>query len=109
MNEQPQPISHHILPTSSSMVGICMASISILRLLELTSKVALFVDVPVAVDSLIFLVASVISYLSIRSKKNTDKLEQIADVIFLIGLTVMVVNGFLLAYEVGLWEVKQHV
>jgi len=108
MNEHPQPISHHILPTSSSMVGICLASISILRLLELTNRVAVLVDVPVAIDSLIFLVSSVLSYLSIRSRRNTDKLEHVADVIFLIGLTLMVVNSFLLAYEVGLLEVKQH-
>lgn len=98
-------ISHHILPASSQMVGLSLTIISILRFLEVSHNMTLFIDAFMAFDSLVFLVSSVLSYLSIRSLRRGAALERVADIIFLVGLTIMVVSGFLLAYEFGVKEV----
>jgi len=100
-----QPISHHIFPTSASMVGACLTTISILRLLEISRSLALLIDSFLALDSLVFLSSSFISYLSIRSRQFSARLERIADVIFLLGLAIMVVIGFMLTYEFGILEI----
>lgn len=98
-------ISHHILPVSSQMVGLSLTTISILRLLEMSHNMTLFIDAFMAFDSLVFLASSVLSYLSIRSLQRGALLEKIADIIFLMGLAIMVISGFLLTYEFGVKEV----
>jgi hypothetical protein len=100
------PISHHIFPTSASMVGACLTTISILRLVEISNSVTLLIDSFLALNSLVFLSSSVISYLSIRSRQFSTRLERIADLIFLIGLSIMVVIGFMLTYEFGILEIR---
>ena len=55
-----------------------------------------------AIDALLFLGACVLAYLALRTPvlARARRLERGADVLFLTGLTLMVVVGALIAYEI---------
>ncbi len=91
-------LSSHILPTSATMVGVCMTVLSIAKLLEARTRHGI-VDEMMAFDSLIFLISAIVSYLSIRTRRQTERLEMIADLAFMAGLMLMVASAFVLAYE----------
>lgn len=94
-------LSAHILPTSATMVGVCMTVISIVKLIG--PKMALGrVDQLLAFDSAIFMASAGFSYFSIRygeDDKHYSWFEKAADIAFMQGLVLMTVTGFLLAYE----------
>lgn len=96
------PISEHILPNSSMMIGVCMTVISIVKLIGLHKdrhKIAEFL----AIDSLLFMISAILSYMSMRYEgveKTSIFAEKIADVFFMFGLFGMTLVDFLLAYEI---------
>ena len=92
-------IANHILPTAATMTGVCVTIISIVRLTETRHHIRTVIDNLLAVNSLFFLISCFLSYLSMRPLPSAAKLEKYADIAFLIGLFLMVVGGFLLAWE----------
>ncbi|MCC6714731.1 MAG: hypothetical protein IT496_05820 [Gammaproteobacteria bacterium] len=93
-------LSSHILPTSSTMVGVCMAAVSLVKLGE-TRYALTRVDELMAFDGLLFLVSAILSYMAIRSNTRIAVgLERTADVVFMLGLCLTVVASFLLAYSI---------
>jgi hypothetical protein len=91
-------LASHILPTSATMVGVCMTVLSIAKLVETKTHPGI-VDELMAFDGLIFLTSALCSYLSIRSIQDEERLERIADLAFMAGLIIMVVTSFIFAYE----------
>lgn len=89
---------NHILPVSATMVGVCMTVISLMQLMPGMAR-AKWLDDLIAVDSLVFMASALLSYASIRTPRNTERLERIADLLFLAGMVVMVVVNFLLAFD----------
>jgi hypothetical protein len=105
--ESPQPnnlhskesrLADHILPSSATMIGVCMTVISLAHLIPKHS-ISRHVNDLLALDSLLFLSSAMLSYFSIRRPLLAEKYERLADVIFLLGLAVMVVVGFVVAFE----------
>jgi hypothetical protein len=94
----PDRLSNHILPTSATMVGVCMTVISIVTLSK-RAGLGQYVDEILAVDSALFLLSALFSYLSIRSPRRAQQLESFADALFLIGLGFMVIAAFLLSFD----------
>ena len=94
-------MSQHILPTSATMVGVCITVISIVRVIEIHGAVSTVIDDIVALDSAMFLVATILSYVSLRSPRSGRRVERFADLVFLTGLAVMVIASFLLAWQLG--------
>lgn len=92
-------ISNHILPTSATMAGVCITVISIVRLVEANRHVSTIIDNIMAVNGLIFLASCFLSYSSLRSPRRAAAFERYADILFLTGLSLMVVGGFLIAWE----------
>lgn len=77
--------SSHILTTSSNLLGICFIVLTSLKLLNLDGKT--LIDEFTAVAVFMFMLSSVLSFLSIRSKNGkSERYEKIADIIFLLGL-----------------------
>ncbi|MGE5027975.1 MAG: hypothetical protein ACM3JK_05830 [Betaproteobacteria bacterium] len=93
-------LSGHILPTSATMVGVCMTVISIIKLTKVGHQMAGVTDQVLAFDSLLFLASAMSSYLSIRSTNRFEQLERTADQLFLLGLSLMAISTFLLVYEI---------
>lgn len=87
----------HILPTSATMVGVCMTVISIVKLGH-TGTVMTWIDKLLAIDSLTFLASAAFSYLSMR-KQALERFERHADTAFMIGLVGMATSALLLAFE----------
>ena len=94
-------VSQHILPTSATMLGVCVTVVGIVRLMELTGNVSTIIDNLVAVDSGFFLLSCVLSYLSLRTERHSAELERYGDLVFIGGLVLMVVAACMLAWELG--------
>ena len=99
MSDQ-QSVAHHILPTSVTMAGVCVTVISIIKLTERSYSFTTLIDDFLAVDSLVFLFSAFLSYLSLRSQRRVAW-EHTADVLFLVGMAIMVICAFLLVYAMG--------
>ncbi|WP_047551439.1 hypothetical protein [Methylotenera sp. G11] len=91
-------ISKHILPTSATMVGVCMTVISILKISAGSTNS--WADEILAIDSLFFIVSAMLSYVSIRNQAQENKYEDWADRIFIFGLVVMTLACFIVVFTV---------
>jgi multisubunit Na+/H+ antiporter MnhF subunit len=90
--------SRHILPTSATMIGVCMTVIGLVKLIE-TRTGPSHIDEIFAVDALKFLASCFASYLSIRSQRHSSRFESIADGIFMIAMALMTFAGTGFAFE----------
>ncbi len=88
----------HIMPTSATMVGVCMTVISIIKVLH-TGSVGHVIDKILAADSVLFLGSTFLSYLSIRSVRRAAPLENWADNAFMLGLLLMVFGAIAFSFE----------
>lgn len=77
----------HILPSSATMVGVCITALSIVKLAKLTG-VAAWVSHALALCSVLFLFSSLFSYFAMRGTNN-QRLERVADLAFLVGLSLL--------------------
>ncbi|NNM83494.1 MAG: hypothetical protein HKL98_12965 [Burkholderiales bacterium] len=93
-------IANHILPTSATMTGVCVTVISIVRLTEATRHISTVIDTVFAMTGLVFLLSCFLSYTSMRKQRFGGVLEKYADLFFMIGLSMTVLGGFMLALEV---------
>ena len=80
-------LSHHILPSSATMVGVCITAVSIVKLIRL-SGIGSLVNHLLAFNSLIFLTSAVLSYAAMRSARHL-RYERWADIAFISGLAVL--------------------
>ena len=93
-------VSKHILPTSSNLLGLCFILINFMKLWKMNKRVDLIIDRFVGISIVLFLVASVFSYMSMRSVKKAAFYEKIADVVFLIGLFFVTIISLMITFEV---------
>jgi hypothetical protein len=95
-------LSHHILPSASTMLGVCLTGIGLVKVAEAHIGPS-HVDEYLSLNSICFLISCICSYSSIRRNNHgtitRNRLEQIADVFFIIGLVVMTVVSVTFAYE----------
>lgn len=94
-------LSRHILPTSATMIGVCVTLVGLVKVVESRSGPS-HVDEYAALAAILFLVSAASSYLSIRYASLTsasERYERIADVLFLAGLLSITVIAVLFAYE----------
>ncbi len=94
---KPAPITIHILSTSSTLMGICAALITAIKLSDFATNTLL--DETLLVTALLMFVSCFLSYLDIRSKNSNGKLEEWADNFFLIGLILLMVSMILLWFN----------
>lgn len=91
-------LADHILPTSATMVGVCVTIISVAKLIPKHGISRHAVEL-LALDGLLFMVSATLSYFSIRHPLSAASYERLADVIFLLSLALMVVVGFIVSFE----------
>ena len=80
-------LSQHILPSSATMVGVCITALSILKLVRPTG-IGIWVNHLLALGSLVFLTSGILSYAAMRSAQNV-RLERYADLTFIAGLLLL--------------------
>ena len=75
-----------------------MTVISVSQLIP-RQNISKHADEMLAFDALLFLASAMLSYFSIRNPRYADILERRADLVFLIAITLMVVIGFVVSFE----------
>ncbi|MFA5984250.1 MAG: hypothetical protein WC782_09560 [Methylococcaceae bacterium] len=93
-------LSHHILPNSATMVGVCIMVISIVKGMH-PGLASFLIDKALAIDSILFMVSALISFLSIRLHKAALKLERWAEIIFLLGLASMTLITVIFSFKIA--------
>ena len=93
-------IAIHIFSVSAALVGVCLTVIGIFRAISELKNFSTFGDNILAVDALIFLLACVFAYISLRSSdaQKRHKFEKIADALFIFGLSMMAIVCLIIAY-----------
>ena len=90
--------SPHILNASSNLLGICFIVLTSLKLLDKSEKTV--IDEVTIVAIIFFMASCILSFLSIRGMKSSERLEQIADIIFLGGLLLLFVTTLLFSMNI---------
>jgi hypothetical protein len=98
-NNSSNDLSHHILPNSATMVGVCIMVISIVKTMD-TGLASYLIDKALAIDSLLFMISALLSFSSIRSKQANERLERWAEMIFLLGLVSMTLITIIFSFEI---------
>ncbi len=93
-------ISIHIFSVSATLVGVCLTVIGIFRAITALKNFDTLGDNILALDALIFLVSCILAYISLRTryKERKRKLERVADIFFVVGLSLMVIVCSLITY-----------
>jgi hypothetical protein len=90
-------LSAHILPTSATMIGVCMTVLTIGHL-GAGSEWRMVIDKLLAVDALIFLSSALLSFISMKSAKFSTLYETRAEVVFIAGLSLLALGAIGLAF-----------
>ena len=93
-------LSAHILPTSATMIGVCMTVLSIGHL-GAAGELRMVVDKLLAVDALVFLVSALLSFMSMRSCRFGARYEARAELIFITGLGLLALGAVILAFAIN--------
>jgi hypothetical protein len=98
-NTNNNDLSHHILPNSATMVGVCTMVISIVKSLP-PDAVNFFIDKGLAMDSLLFMISALFSFLAIRLENSNLRFERWAEMIFIVGLISMTMITVIFSFEI---------
>lgn len=95
-----EDISIHIFDTSATMVGVCLTVIGLFKLILQLKSISTWADDLLSIDAMLFLSACGLAYWALRTRsiKRRLRAEKIADLIFLIALTLMTTICALITY-----------
>jgi len=93
-----------ICPIAAAMVGVCLTAIGILRVVIAVRKANTLADDMLALDAVLFLIATLTSYFAIRQgpAKRLHELERIADVTFIAAMLLMTVAALAITYALAI-------
>ncbi|MGJ7499784.1 hypothetical protein ACSFBF_05435 [Variovorax sp. ZT5P49] len=90
-------LSAHILPTSATMIGVCMTVMSIGHLGP-RDDMRLLIDRLLALDALVFLASALLSFISMRARRSGARLEAWGEMVFIAGLGLLALGAVTLAF-----------
>ncbi|HEY4090722.1 MAG TPA: hypothetical protein VGN46_04345 [Luteibacter sp.] len=92
--------SRMVCSISAGMVGACMTGIGLLRVSIAVSKSQTIADDLLAVDAVLFLIATLCAYFSLRvdSEARLHHLERTADVFFILAMVLLTAVCFIITY-----------
>lgn len=91
-----------LLSVSAAMVGVSLTAIGLVGILKATLKIEIIVDDLLAVAALMFVAVSFLCFLGIRTRirKKWKRFSITVDVLFCLGLLVLVAASLLLTWVV---------
>jgi hypothetical protein len=95
----PRGLSTHILPTSATMIGVCMTVLSIGHL-GTGGEWHMVIDKLLAIDALVFLASALLSFISMRPNPLSTSYETRAEVVFVAGLGLLALGAVALAFMI---------
>jgi len=91
--------SPHILNTSATLLGLCFIVLTSIKVSKMQDST--LIDETTALAIILFMVSSILSFLSMRKEKGVnDRLEKIADIMFLSGLIVLFLTTMMVTFNV---------
>jgi hypothetical protein len=92
-----------IFPVSAAMVGVCLTTIGLIRIVISVDKVGTYADDLLSVNAITFLIATLTSYAALRAgtEKRLHRLEQVADLSFIGSMILLAAICVVITYEVG--------
>jgi hypothetical protein len=93
-------ISVDVFSVSAAMVGVCLTVIQLIQM-NTAQKPNTIVDEILAIDSIVFMIACVFSFLALKSKRHSRLkkiLGNIGDACFLLAISTMVIAITLVVY-----------
>jgi hypothetical protein len=96
-NNRDREIAKYVFSGSTTMVGVCVTVIALFRVMNMNIKT--YADEILGYTTFIFIAATLLSYASLRREKNSG-LEKWADILFFIGMFMMVIVGFIIVYAI---------
>ncbi|MBB2150858.1 hypothetical protein [Pedobacter gandavensis] len=91
--------SPHILNTSANLLGLCfivLTSIKVSKMQDVT-----LIDETTALAILLFMTSCILSFISMgKPLGNSQRLEKVADIIFLSGLLVLFLTTMMITFNV---------
>ncbi len=98
MHKNGNNMANHILPTSSNLLGLCFVILNFIKLSKIANETIM--DKASAISIVLFLISSILSYMSIRSEEKGVMLEKFAEIIFLIGLSLLAIISVVISLEI---------
>jgi hypothetical protein len=91
-----------VLSVSSGMVGVCLTAIGLIGIRQSIGGIESIVDDILAVGSLLFMVTALFSFFAMRTRlsKTWRGIERAIDVVFCLGLVLVVMATAMLTWEV---------
>lgn len=91
-----------VFQVSSSMVGLCIAGIGLLRSADRSLSIASFADDLLAINALLFTMACLLSFWGLRTHRNRwfERIGLIAEGAFLLALVLMVVVAGIIVFVI---------
>jgi len=93
--EENKRVASYVFSGANTMVGVCLTVITLFRIMK--TGVQTYADEILALDTSIFITASLLSYLAIRTENN-EKLEKWADIFFFTGMIILFFVGLIIIY-----------
>ncbi len=93
----------HVFSVSAAMVGVCLTVVGIIRVvISSDGAYATVADDLLALDSVVFVVACLLAYSSLRSTTSlhANRFQRLADITFLSGLLLMTGACLLIAFSI---------
>lgn len=92
----------HLLTLSGTLAGLCITGVTMFHTIGRSSLPETIADDTLAIAALLFLVCTYTIFFALRTRNLplAHVLENVADLLFLLGLTGMVVAGFIMVYTV---------
>jgi hypothetical protein len=92
-----------ICSISAGMTGVCLTAIGLIRVVISYTHRDTIADDVLAFDAILFLVATLSAYFSLRPESDTrlHGLERLADVAFLLAMGTLVIVCFIITYMIS--------
>jgi len=91
--------SPHILNTSATLLGLCFIVLTSIKISKMRDST--LIDETTALAIVLFMASSLLSFLSMRREKGVeDRLEKIADFVFLSGLIVLFLTTMMVTFNI---------
>lgn len=94
-------LAERVMASSSGMVGACATLIGLVKLTEPRSRLTR-VDEYAGFTAVAFVISALLAYLALRSRRRPvlqQRLETVADVLFLVAMVALAGIGLLFAYD----------
>jgi hypothetical protein len=93
----------HIFTASAAMVGVCLTVIGIIRVVIAMRHSDRVAEDMLAVNALLYLASCLLSYWALRTRRpaRNYRLERVADVLFLLSLTLTAISASYMTWAIS--------